>query len=148
MLFRSVEMIPSDSEYYRTVSSTLELCETQPDWESAWKICEKRYERYNWIHAYPNAAAEIVALWYGDMDFDKTCHIICMEGQDVDCTAAPILNVLAVMLGSSCIEDKWKAPIGDTVLTTMRRIKKLGIAELIEDTCEAARRAQNRLKLE
>lgn len=141
LLEKAAAMIPDDSEYYQVVSSTLELCRQTPDWETAWHICEERYKEYNWIHAYPNAAAEIVALWYGNMDFEETCHIIAMEGQDVDCTAAPVLNVLAVMLGPDCIEDKWKMPIGDTILTTMRRIQKLGIDELIDMTCRSVRNA-------
>lgn len=141
LLEKAVSMIPDDSEYYQVVFSTLELCRRTPDWESAWKICEERYKEYNWIHAYPNAAAEIIALWYGNMDFEETCHIIAMEGQDVDCTAAPVLNVLAVMLGPDCVEEKWKTPIGDTILTTMRRIQKMEVEELIDITCSSVRNA-------
>lgn len=141
VLEKAVDMIPDDSEYYQVVSSTLDLCKEKPDWERAWRICEKKYEEYNWIHAYPNVAAEIIALWYGNMEFEETCHIIAMEGQDVDCTAAPVLNILAVMLGSSCIEEKWKEPIGDTLLTTMRKMQKLAINDLIDLTCDSVRRA-------
>lgn len=141
LLEKAVSMIPDDSEYYQVVFSTLELCRETSDWESAWHICEERYKEYNWIHAYPNAAAEIIALWYGNMDFEETCHIIAMEGQDVDCTAAPVLNVLAVMLGPDCVEEKWKTPIGDTILTTMRRIQKLEVEELIDITCSSVRNA-------
>ena len=45
------------------------------DWESAWRQCEERFKTYNWIHAYPNAAAEIIALWFGS-SFDEMIHII------------------------------------------------------------------------
>lgn len=145
LLKKAVAMIPADSEYYKVVNSTLELCESVRDWESAWRICEERYKKYNWIHAYPNAAAEVIALWFGEMDFEETCHIICMEGQDVDCTAAPVLNVLAVMLGPSCIEEKWTKPIGDVILTTMRRMQRLEISELIDMTCGAVRDAKKKL---
>lgn len=141
LLKKAAAMIPDDSEFYQVVDSTLKLCEECSDWESAWHICEEKYKKYNWIHAYPNAAAEIISLWYGNMDFEETCYIISMEGQDVDCTAAPVLNVLAVMLGTQVLEDKWMKPIGDTILTTMRRMQELGIEELIELTCDCVRRA-------
>lgn len=141
LLKRAVAMIPDDSEFYQVVDSTVKLCEECGDWESAWHICEEKYKKYNWIHAYPNAAAEIIALWYGNMDFEETCYIICMEGQDVDCTAAPVLNVLAVMLGFGALDEKWMTPIGDTILTTMRRMQRIGIEELIELTCDCVRRA-------
>lgn len=141
LLKKAVAMIPDDSEFYQVAASTLKLCEECGGWESAWHICEERYKKYNWIHAYPNAAAEIIALWYGNMDFEETCYIISMEGQDVDCTAAPVLNVLAVMLGTQVLEDKWTEPIGDTILTTMRRMQKIKINDLIDLTCDSVRRA-------
>lgn len=141
LLKKAVSMIPDDSEFYQVADSTIKLCGACEDWESAWHTCEEKYKKYNWIHAYPNAAAEIVALWYGNHDFEETCYIISMEGQDVDCTAAPVLNVLAVMSGSGVLEGRWTDPIGDTVLTTMRRIQKIGIDELIGLTCDSVRRA-------
>ncbi|MBQ8513116.1 MAG: hypothetical protein IJ497_10905, partial [Clostridia bacterium] len=36
----------------------------------------KQFERYNWIHAYPNVCNEIIALYYGNGDFEKTLYII------------------------------------------------------------------------
>lgn len=87
-------MIPHKSEYYAVVKHALDLCKGNSSWEPVWTACEERYKEYNWIHAYPNAAAEVIALWFGNMDFKETCHIIAMEGQDADCTAAPVLNAL------------------------------------------------------
>ncbi|MDF2672121.1 MAG: ADP-ribosylglycohydrolase, partial [Clostridiales bacterium] len=81
----TIEMLPKDSEYYSIVKYALDRCIDEETWEAAWKPCEKRFEKYNWIHAYPNAAAEVIALWFGNGEFDETMHIIAMEGQDVDC---------------------------------------------------------------
>lgn len=138
---KAVDMIPHKSEYYNVVKFTLDQCREKDCWESAWAVCEERYKEYNWIHAYPNAAAEVIALWFGNMDFDETSHIIAMEGQDVDCTAAPILNALGIMVGLEKIDTRWITPIGDTLLTTMRRYQKLGIKELCDWTVRAVRDA-------
>lgn len=43
--------IPVDSEYYTVVKFAWDECRKNSDWESAWKACEKKYERCNWIHA-------------------------------------------------------------------------------------------------
>ncbi|MCR5539042.1 MAG: ADP-ribosylglycohydrolase family protein, partial [Lachnospiraceae bacterium] len=86
--------------------------------------------------------AEIIALWFGNMDFDETAHIIAMEGMDVDCTAAPVLNALAVMTGPDAVGARWIEPIGDEIRTTMRRMKRLKIAELCAKQVEAVRRAR------
>lgn len=139
---KAAACIPADSEFCSVVKFALRQCRVQRTWEEAWAVCEERFCEYNWIHAYPNTAAEVIALWYGNMDFDETCHIICMEGQDVDCTAAPVLNALAVMKGYDSIEEKWITPIGSDIYTTMRKMRHLTFDELCEKTVSAVRRAQ------
>ena len=135
----AIDMIPVDSEYYTVVKFAYDACQQHADWESAWKVCEKKYERYNWIHAYPNAAAEVVSLWFGNGDFDETMHICAMCGWDVDCNAAQIATVVATAKGEK-INEKWTAPIGDALQTYMRDIKSLSIYELSELTCALARK--------
>lgn len=134
----AIGMIPVDSEYYTVVKFAWDECQKHADWESAWKVCEKKYERYNWIHAYPNAAAEVVALYFGNGDFDETMHIIAMCGWDVDCNAAQIATVIATA-NKAELNEKWTAPIGDKLDTCMRDIKQLSIYELSRHTCELAR---------
>ena len=141
ILEQAIEMIPKDSEYYSVVRYAQESCLSGDSWEVAWAACERKYERYNWIHAYPNAAAEVVALWYGNGDFDETMHIIAMEGQDVDCNAAQIATALGIILGPEGITEKWTGPIGDDLDTYVRQMKKMKISELAKWTVEVVRKA-------
>jgi len=133
-----VEMIPSQCEYRYVVQFALDACLESDGWEPAWRMCEKRFEQYNWIHAYPNAAAEVVALWFGGCDFDETAHIISMEGQDVDCSAAQILTAIGIIVGIDGIRDEWKEPIGDELKTYLRKYRTLSIKELAKQTAAAA----------
>lgn len=142
MLKDTISMIPDDSEYYTVVTFALEQCEKAHNWEEAWRICEKKYERYNWIHAYPNAAAEVVALWFGNGDFDKTLHIIAMEGVDVDCNAAQIMTALGIMVGQDKIAAKWTEPFDDNIVTYVRTMENIDIYELSEWTVSSCRNAQ------
>lgn len=139
ILDEAISAIPSDSEYYSVIAFAREQCRKFGDWESAWKVCEQRYCRYNWVHAYPNAAAEVVALYYGEGDFDKTMHIIAMQGYDVDCNAAQIATVVAIAGGKE-IGGRWTEPIGDILDTYMRKLKKLSIKELAHRTVTAGRK--------
>lgn len=141
VLEKTIACMPQHSEYKTVTDFALRQCRTYDNWEEAWAVCEKKFQEYNWVHAYPNAAAEIVALWYGNMDFDETCHIIAMEGQDVDCTAAPILNALAIMRGYEVIGKKWTDPIGNDIYTMMRKMKHMTLEELCDKTVAAVRRA-------
>ena len=136
---QAIELIPSDSEYYSVVRFALDQCLACSDWERAWKKCESKFIRYNWIHAYPNAAAEVIALWFGNGSFDETMHISAMQGYDVDCNAAQIGTVVAIA-NNHAVDEKWTEPIGDVLNTYMRKCKTLSIRELAKRTVALSKR--------
>lgn len=134
------QAIPKDCEYYSVIDYAMGLCRSCGDWEAAWRQCEERFKTYNWIHAYPNAAAQVIALWYGS-SFDEMLHIIAMEGYDVDCNAAQIATAYAILEGKP-LAPRWTDPIGDRLETYMRGIRETSIRELAAYTCRMARRAR------
>jgi len=136
-----IGLLPQDSEYYHVVKYAFDQCMLFDDWQAAWANCENKFERYNWVHAYPNAAAEVVALWFGNGDFDRTMKIIAQEGQDVDCNAAQIAAVVGIMKGPAALSEKWTYPIGNELVTYMREMKKLKINELADWTAACVRKA-------
>lgn len=131
--------IPHDSEYYTVVRYALDLCKKSKNWREAWEAAREKYKRYNWVHAYPNAASEVISLWFGKGDFDETMNISSLIGYDVDCNAAQIATVLGVIGGEDALSEKWTAPIGDTLKTYMRKYKELSIKDLAAFTVEAAK---------
>lgn len=136
---KAIELIPGDSEYGQVIRYALEQCEKNNDYYSAWLPCEKKYERYNWIHAYPNAAIEVISLYFGENDFVKTMSICGGCGQDVDCNAAQILTIFGSMFGTSAIPEYYTAPFGDRLDTYCRGIKVMSIKQLAKDTLEIAK---------
>lgn len=139
---KAISCLPKDSEYCAIANFALKQCEAAASWEEAWQKCEDRLIKdYNWIHCYPNLAAEIVALWFGGNDFDETACIITMCGQDADCTAGPVLNVLGVAYGMEQIAEKWLSPLGGEVLTMMRKYRRFSVEELVGWTVESVRDA-------
>lgn len=137
---KTVNLMPHKSEYYEIVSFALNVCKLSKTWEDAWAVCKERLKEYHWIHAYPNAAAEIVALWFGNGDFNETAYIIAMAGEDTDCNAAPILNALAILNGLDSIDSRWIDPLGNTIKTFMRKINNFTIDDLVAKTVNAVRR--------
>lgn len=128
----AIGMIPKDAEYYSVVSGALEVCKSHNNWMDAWKILEERYKKYHWIHAYPNAAAEVLGLYYGDGDFDKTINIICLAGRDTDCNAAQILTVLGII--NPEIDTKWTDDLKGVVKTYLADYKEFTIDTLVSKT--------------
>ena len=135
----AIELMPEDSEYGQVVRFALEQCKKHDYYYDAWMKCEEKYIKYNWIHAYPNAAAEVVALWYGEGDFTKTLAMCGGCGQDVDCNAAQIMTVIGIIVGLDNIPNYWKEPIGDELDTYVRGLKKMSIKQLAEMTTEVAK---------
>lgn len=139
ILRETISMIPASSEYYSVIDLAYQAALTHAHWESAWRVCETALREYNWIHAYPNAAAEVIALYYGKGDFDETMHIIAMAGQDVDCNAAQIMTAIGILRGAAAIPARWKVPIGDELVTYVRGMKQLSISALADWTLRCVR---------
>lgn len=135
----SVALIPADSEYYSIVKQALDLCEKSDNFMDAWRPCEKRCIKYNWVHSYPNAAIEVIALWFGNGDFTKTIEICGLCGQDADCNAAQIMTVWGSIYGLEAIPAYWRDPIGDKLDTYVRGMRVLSIKKLSDRTAEVAR---------
>lgn len=131
LLHETLNFLPAKSEYaakYRWVLN--QLAKDQAE-DAAWKTISNHFERYNWIHAYPNMAADLFALWYGGGDFGKTMRLLAKAGNDVDCNAGLVGNVLGVMNG---VPEKWTAPIGDVLETYVKGKERLSIRKLAERT--------------
>ncbi|MFA6846552.1 MAG: ADP-ribosylglycohydrolase family protein, partial [Sphaerochaetaceae bacterium] len=147
VLDNAIAGIPFDSEYFSVLSFARGQCDQHADWTEAWKVCEQTYRNYNWIHSYPNAAAEVIALYYGNGNFNETMHVIASCGQDVDCNAAQIAVALGSLLGTKMMDKVWMEPFTDEVVTYLRADdKKMSLTALQQDTIAVARQMKG-LKL-
>ncbi len=140
ILVQTIALFPETTEFGAVLRFALRAAGGAADWRAAWRACDEKFVEYNWIHAYPNAAAEVVAMWCGAGDFDTTLAVVGGIGHDADCNAAQILGVLAIAHGPDAVAGRWIEPLGDTVRTTMRRPARLSFRELVDWTIRAVRR--------
>lgn len=138
LLKKAVETVPKDSEYRAVVSFTMKCCK-QLELGKALEACNQRFERYNLTHAYPNIAIEIIALWFGERDFDETMRIAAYAGQDVDCNTAMLGAILGAMEGAT-VHPKWLDPVGRTLKTYVRGMHEIRIDALVDLCIEGARK--------
>ncbi|MBE3065237.1 MAG: ADP-ribosylglycohydrolase family protein, partial [Spirochaetes bacterium] len=136
LLAEAARYLPRRSEYASVVEECLAAVRSNPDPASAWRALDSRFERYNWIHAYPNLAADILALWYGQADMTRSFSLLARAGMDVDCNAGLVGNVLGIMGG---VPDAWAGPIGDVLETYLKGKERLSIRELAARTARADR---------
>ena len=136
LLAEAAAYLPQRSEYAAVVAGCLETVRSHDDPADAWRILDERFEQYNWIHAYPNMAADILALWYGGGDMTRSFTLLAHAGLDVDCNAGLVGTVLGVMNG---VPEKWSKPLGDLLETYLKGKEKLSIRELAARTARLAR---------
>ena len=144
LLEKAIGLIPDDSEYHEILKFAYDCCRKYGDWHDALRACSEKLVRYNWIHAYPNACCELIALWYGGGDYEKTLLIITMCGYDVDCNAAMIMPVLAIQKGMGIIPEKLIHPDFSVIMTYMRQYRRIGLEELVDDTLSSIKKACER----
>jgi ADP-ribosylglycohydrolase len=135
LIHEAQNFLPRRSEYATTLSACLDTLRDSPDYRGAWKVLDQHFEEYNWIHAYPNLAADLLALWYGNADFTNSFQILAHAGMDVDCNAGLVGNILGIMHG---VPESWSAPLGDLLETYLPGKERLSIRQLSERTARLA----------
>ena len=74
------------------------------------------YDRYPGVcHIIPNMALMIMAMLYGENDFDRTLIMLNQAGWDTDCNCGNVGSIMGALLGLDGIDRKWIEPINDIV---------------------------------
>lgn len=115
----ALKFIPDDCEYTRAVRAVTDWHDSHP--ESGWRDCfayvhdNFGYDRYpGACHIIPNICVMILALVYGNGDFDNTLNICNMCGWDTDCNVGNVATIMGVFRGLDAIDThKWIRPVND-----------------------------------
>ena len=140
ILGESTRFIPSDTEFSSVLNEVLEWCKKASDWKDVMRRTYERFKMYNWIHVYPNLAAVVTSLWFGEGDFDRTMYIVSSFGYDVDCNAGEVGTILGAM--GSDIASHWTDPLANTLRTYVRNLEKITITELAQWTIRAKKKIE------
>lgn len=144
VLAKAMKAIPADSEFYTVLDFANQACKKSSNYRDAWALCEDKYKDYNWVHTYPNLAAEVVAINFGGNDFNKAMTILLMSGQDNDCTCGPIGHAYGVMFGTKSLDKKFTDPLEDRLDTYVRTMETQSISALSEKTTDAVLKYYNK----
>lgn len=112
--------IPQESLYNKVAQAVLSFHAENPgDWRACRAMLERDwgYDKYKGVcHMIPNAGVCILAMIYGQGDFNRTVEIATMCGWDTDCNAGNVGTVLGVAVGVEGIADKYRKPINDSIV--------------------------------
>lgn len=118
LLDTALRLIPGDSLIYRMIHQIRAWHATEPDWRKtrAQIAAHYGYDQYGGnCHIIPNHALIILALLYGDDDFQKSLMIVNTSGWDTDCNADNLGCLLGIKNGLAGIDagPDWRGPIAD-----------------------------------
>lgn len=121
ILKKALTFIPEDCEYARAVRAVMDYHERNPE---SWRDCFSYiYENFGYdkypgnCHIIPNICVMILALLYGEGEFDATLEICTMCGWDTDCNVGNVAAIMGVRGGLCAISyEKWRRPINDLLI--------------------------------
>jgi hypothetical protein len=111
--------ISKDSLIHRLIDDLRNYRESHDDWQQAiTDLVEKRYgyDKYGGnCHVIPNHALIILALLWGDDDFQKSLMIANTCGWDTDCNSGNVGCLLGIKNGLAAIDagPDWRGPVAD-----------------------------------
>lgn len=150
--------LEEDSRFAKIVEEVKSLYQKYPDnWQKSRKIIKNRYygkKEYNknvWpvIDANLNGAYGIMALLYGQGDFQKTLDYSCAFGMDADNQAATMCGLLGIVNGLEAIPEDllhpldnvdWDKPFNDKYVVITR--ENLPDASLIDQAKRMAEQGE------
>ena len=77
------------------------------------------YDKYPGIcHIIPNIAVMILALCYGNGDYERTLEICNLCGWDTDCNVGNVASIMGVRGGLEAIPWKWRKSVNDLLISS------------------------------
>ena len=118
LITRALKELPADDRYAIAVKEMIALYDKYPkDWVKARQIMAKKYyidepamTKTIW-NANLNGLCGILAMLYGEGDFQRTLDLSCAMGFDCDNQAATISGLLGVMYGAKSLPESFTKPI-------------------------------------
>jgi hypothetical protein len=126
--------LPENGRYAQTIRDMIALHAKYPNnWQAAWKEMAQKYyidepdmTKTIW-NANLNGACAILAMLYGEGDFQKTLDLSCAMGFDADNQAATVAGIMGVMYGFKSIPsdlylpiEGWTLPFNDKYVNITR----------------------------
>ncbi len=125
LIERALECLPHTSRSRAVIEDVrawhaADLADGQPDWRATRQLLYAHYQgsdshgRYvHWVESTINLGATVLALLYGDGDYEQTVQIAVLAGWDCDCNPATAGGLLGLICGYSGLPTALTASCGD-----------------------------------
>ena len=118
LLDTGLSFIPADSTIARLIHDIRNWHVQDADWKRTFLRIEEKYGYAKYgggCHMVPNHALIILALLYGDDDFQKSLMVANTAGWDTDCNSGNVGCLMGIKNGLAGIQagPNWRGPVSD-----------------------------------
>lgn len=118
LLNTATSLIPADSVTFHMIERVRDWHAHEPDWHKTLIQLDSEYSRERYpgnCHIVPNHARIILALLYGEDNFQKSLMVVNTSGFDSDCNSGNLGCIMGVKNGLAGIDagPDWRRPVAD-----------------------------------
>lgn len=138
----ALTFIPPRSRLALAVTSTLEIANSSPNWDSAIScllnhLNDNRQKDLSPVHTINNAAICVLSLLFGSDDPFHAARLAVMSGLDTDCNGATVGAILGVIHGNEVSNYPLVKRLGDDVSTRISSFPHFTVPDLVDRTMSA-----------
>ena len=130
----ALTVIPKKSRLYADIVFAVNIAEAVADETEFYKKLTERFRGLSAVHTNNNAAACVGALIIGNGDYVKSVSTAIGAGWDTDCNGATVGSVIGALNGAGCIPEYLKAPLNDTLYSSIPDFHPISISECAKRT--------------
>ncbi|MBA3868060.1 MAG: ADP-ribosylglycohydrolase family protein [Anaerolineae bacterium] len=108
-----LEVIPQQSRMAFTIRDTIDQTRRSQNWQDVAAYITERFAEHDPTHVLPNVSLLVMALLWGNCDFERSVTTAAMAGFDSDCNAATTGSIVGILNGAANLPGKWTLPIND-----------------------------------
>jgi len=136
-------VIPQRSRMAAAITATMEQTRQSSNWQDVAAFITERFAEYDPTHVLPNVCLVVMALLWGQGDFERSITTAAMSGLDSDCNAATTGSIVGVLTGAEHLPEKWTGPINDQLESWLWGHSSVRISDLAQRTYTLARGSLN-----
>lgn len=135
--------VPQNSRLAAAVRAAMAEYDSGVSLEESIQKLHQQYDENNifeWCHILPNAKIVVLSLLHAGGDFTRAIGGCVQFAFDTDSNAAVVGAVMGTLLGPEGIDEKWTAPLGGRLESTVQDEHMNRIEDLAARTVKIARR--------
>ncbi|MGI8857460.1 MAG: ADP-ribosylglycohydrolase family protein [Thermomicrobiales bacterium] len=140
----ALTFVPRRSRFYRIVADSLTMVHEASDWEDGYYRIHGKYAQFSHCQVYQEVGTLINTLRFAESVGDGICKQVS-QGNDADSYGATAGSLLGAFFGPGSLDDRWLAPFGDTIRTSIATQPEWSLAALARRMGELPQRIATEL---